>query len=146
REAFLLEHVRKGAVHEANAVLEPRLLVLRGGFERAPEIVEDRDQLLDQPLVRTLRQRRVLARVAFAEVVELRREPLEPAEQLVALGLETGNVWPFDGCRGNLPVPPNPLHRSAIGDGRLRRRLAVFLRVVCHGYAFRASCSSSMTS
>jgi len=24
-------------------------------------------------------------------------------------------------CRGNLPVPPSPLHRSAIADERLRR-------------------------
>ena len=48
--------------------------------------------------------------------------------------------------RGNLAVPPNSLHWSAIADGRLRRRVDLMLRIVCHGYAFGASCSSSMTS
>ena len=77
---------------ETNAVLELGLLVLRRSLERTPEVIEDRDQLLDEALVRTLGQRRVLARVALAEVVELRCETLEPVEQLVALGLESGDL------------------------------------------------------
>jgi hypothetical protein len=101
--------------------LELRLLVLRRGLERATEVVEDRDQLLDQPLVRTLSQRRVLACVALAEVVELRGEALEPLEQLVALGLESGDLV------------------AAL------LRLFGDLSLVGH-YAFGASCSSSMTS
>ena len=40
--------------------------------------------------------------------------------------------------RGNLPVPPSPLHWSASADRRL-------CRLVSH-YALGASCSSSMTS
>src|SRR5262249_61119793 len=85
----------------------------------APEVGEDRDHLLDEPLVRTLRQRRVLARVALAEVVELRREALEPVEQLVALGLEGLDV-----------------EALLFGD----------MLLVGHGYAFGASSGSSMTS
>ena len=37
---------------EPDALLELRLLVLLGGLERALEIVEDRDEFCDQPLVR----------------------------------------------------------------------------------------------
>src|SRR5262249_54702358 len=107
-------------VHEANSVLELRLFVLRRSLERAAEVVEDRDQLLDDALVRTRGQRRVLPRIALAVVVELRREALQPAEQLVALGLEGLDVEAL---------------------------LLLFcdLALVGH-YAFGASCSSSMTS
>ena len=37
---------------EADAVLELRLLVLRRGLERPLEVVEHREELLDEPLVR----------------------------------------------------------------------------------------------
>jgi hypothetical protein len=66
--------------------------VLLGGLERALEVVEDREQLLEQRLVRTRSRRRVLARGPLAEVVELRLQPLERVEVVVALpldGLET---------------------------------------------------------
>ena len=91
-EPFLRQQVGEGAMHEPDAVLELRLFVIRRRLERAPEIVEDRDQLLHEPLVRTLGQRRLLARVPLAEVVELRREPLQTVEQLIALGLESVDV------------------------------------------------------
>ena len=79
-------------MHEPDAVLELRLFVIRRSLERAPEIVEDRDQLLHEPLARTLGERRLLARVPLAEVVELRREPLQPVEELVAVSLESVDV------------------------------------------------------
>ena len=57
------------------------------------------------------RQRRVLARVALAEVVELRREPLQAVEQLVALGLESRDVDTLGlglGHRGTSRFPRTP--------------------------------------
>src|SRR5207249_10340907 len=89
REALLRKHVRQRAMHEPDAVLELRLLVIRRRFERAPEIVEDRDQLLYEPLVRTLGKRSLLARVSLAVVVELGCEPLHPVEELIAVSLES---------------------------------------------------------
>src|SRR5262249_17763801 len=137
----------EGAVNEADPVLELRLLVLLRGLERTPEVVEDRNQFLDDAFGRTFAEGRLLTCAALAEVVELRREPLQTVEQLVPLRAESGElVGHLDRGRGNLPVPPTPLHWSAIADRRLRRRVDVLLRIVCHGYAFGASCSSSMTS
>ena len=150
RESFLREQVGKRTVHEADAFLELRFLVLFRGVQRPAEIVEDRQQFLDETFARALDQGSGLACVALAVVVELRREPLQAVEQLVALGLESLDVGctfrHFGGSRGNLPVPPNPLHRTAIAVGRLRRRADLLLRSVCHGYAFGASSGSSITS
>jgi hypothetical protein len=98
------------------------------GIERTAEVVEDRQQLLHEPLVRTREHRRLLARAALAEVVELRREPLQPVEQLVALGLEGGNV-----------------NRAALLDLRLFS-LSLLLRYLLVRHALGASCSSSITS
>ena len=67
----------------------------------------------------TLGERRLLARVPLAKVVELGREPLQPVEELVAVSLESVDV---DALLG----------------------LLSYLRLV--GHAFGASCSSSMTS
>ena len=89
RKTFLGKQIVERAVHEPDSVLELRLLVIRGGLERPPEIVEDRDQLLDEPLVGALGKRRLLARIALAEVVELRGEPLEPIEKRIAFSLES---------------------------------------------------------
>ena len=55
-KAFLGQEIVERAVHESDSVLELRLFVIRGGLERTPEIVEDRDQLLDEPFVGALRQ------------------------------------------------------------------------------------------
>src|SRR5947209_17147866 len=108
-------------MHETDALLELRLLVLLRRIECATEVVEDRDQLFYQPLVGTVDQGSGFAGVALAVVVELRRESLQAVEELVALGLESAHV------------------RGALLFG-LRD-----LRLVCH-YAFGASCSSSITS
>src|SRR5438105_5726254 len=79
-------------MHEADTFLQLRLLVLRRRLQRTTEVVEDRDQLLDEPLVRTLAQRELLARVPLAVVVELCREPLQAVEELIPLGLESLDV------------------------------------------------------
>ncbi len=47
-----LEQRREGAVDELDALLELCFLVLLGRRERPLEVVEDRDQLGDEPLVR----------------------------------------------------------------------------------------------
>ena len=72
----------------------------------------------------------MLARVALAEVVELRGEPLQSVEQLVALGLESGDLVAA-------------LLRACLRD--CPWDLFVLDAVVGH-QAFGASCSSSMTS
>src|SRR6266550_6377932 len=137
-QSLLREQVGQGTMDEPHPVLDLALLMLRSSLERAPEIVEDRDQLLHEPLVRTLGKRSLLACVPLAVVVELRGEPLQPVEELVAVSLESVDVEGNVGRRGNLPVPPNPLPWFAGADRRL-------CRLVRH-YAFGASCSSSMTS
>src|SRR3954454_15393306 len=112
-------------MHEPHAFFQLGLFVFGSSFERAPEVVEDRDQILDQPLLGTLRERGVLARISLAEVVELGGQPLQPVEQLVALGLESGDLVAALPC-------------LLFGD----------LRLFLGHYAFGASCgsSSSMTS
>src|SRR5262249_127504 len=52
-ETLLPEQVGERAVHEANTLLELRLFVLRRSLECTAEVVEDRNQLLDDTLVRT---------------------------------------------------------------------------------------------
>ena len=106
RKTFLGQQIVERAVHEPDSVLELRLLVIRGGLERPPEIVEDRDQLLDEPFVGALGKRRLLARIALAEVVELRGEPLEPIEKRIAFSLESLDV---DALLGSAGLPPGPL-------------------------------------
>ena len=73
---------------EAHAVLERRLLVLLGRLERATEVVEHRQELLHEPLVRARDERLLVARGPLAEVLELRLQALEPVDELVALGDE----------------------------------------------------------
>ena len=112
-EALRRERVGERAVDEADAVLELRLLVLRGGLERPLEVVEDGQQLLDEPLGRARDQVALLARGALAVVVELGLQAPERVEVLVALapdGLE-------------LVEPPRPARR-----GRLRLGSALAAR------------------
>src|SRR5262249_20170376 len=73
---------------EPNAVFQLRLLVLLGGHEGTLEIVEHRQDLLGERLPGPRRLRRALACCPFAEVVELRLQPLERVEVLVTLALE----------------------------------------------------------
>ena len=110
-------------MHEPHAVLDLSFLVLRGGLERAPEIVEDRDQLLHQPLVGALGER------ACSRAFRLRKLSNSAASR----------------CRRSRADRGQP--------GERRRRRSPLRPVsgtpwdlVCHSCAFGASCSSSMTS
>ena len=60
--------------------------------ERTLEIVEDRQQLLHEPLVRERDELLPLARHALAEVVEVGGRPLPAVDRLVALGGESGDL------------------------------------------------------
>src|SRR6185437_346598 len=66
---------------ELHAFLELRLLVLLGGAQRALEVVENRDQLGDEPLVRERDVLLPLARRPLLVVLEVGGEP----EQAVVL-------------------------------------------------------------
>ena len=70
-----LEQPRERAVDKADALLQLRLLVLLGGAERALEVVQDRDELGDLPLVRELDVLLPLARRALLVVLEVCGEP-----------------------------------------------------------------------
>ena len=136
RKTFLGQQIVERAVHEPDSVLELRLLVIRGGLERTPEIVEDRDQLLDEPFVGALGKRRLLARIALAEVVELRGEPLEPIEKRIAFSLESLDVQRSSGVSAEsgtsrFPRTPStgPLSRTGGCAGACR------LRSVAQGFA-----------
>ena len=64
--------------------------MLPGGIERALEVVEHRQQLLDQPLVCARGEALLLARRPLAVVVEVGCEPLQVAQVLVPLRLRSG--------------------------------------------------------
>ena len=70
---------------ELHALDELRLLVPLGGFERPLEVVEDREQLADEPLVRVRDESLLLARGALAVVLEVRLDALREVEVRVAL-------------------------------------------------------------
>ena len=84
-EPLVPERVAKLPVHELDAFLELRLLVLGRRDERTLEIVEHRQQLLDEPLCRLLGPLALQAGLTLAVVVELRLQALETVEVLVAL-------------------------------------------------------------
>ena len=87
-QAFLRERVAQLALDEPDAVLDGGLFVLGDGVERAAEIVEHREQLLHQPLVRARDQVCLLPRGPLAEVVEVGRDTTQVVQVLVALGRE----------------------------------------------------------
>src|SRR5581483_591844 len=118
-EPVLARHLDERALDKPDALLELRRptifsarrrasLVGAAGsllcrLERPLEVVEDREQLPEQRLVRARGHRLVLARRPLAEVVELGLQPLERVEVLVALLLE------------RLHVRDRPLPRRASG-------------------------------
>ena len=85
-QALARQRLGQGAMHEPNAVLELRLLVLLGSAERPLEVVEDGQELLDQPLVGARDQALLIARRPLAVVVELGLDALERVDQLLVLG------------------------------------------------------------
>ena len=87
-EALLGERVPELAVRRVDALLELRLLVLLGGVERALEVVEHGQELLDEPLVGARDQALLVARGPLAVVVEVGGDALEVVQVLVPLRLE----------------------------------------------------------
>ena len=84
-EPLAAEQVGERPVHERDALLELRLLVLLGRLERPLEVVQDREQVLDEPLRGAGGRQLLVARDPLAVVVELRREPAQVVQVLVAL-------------------------------------------------------------
>jgi hypothetical protein len=76
--AVPLEQSRERAVDETHALLELRLLVLLGGGERTLEVVEDRQELTDEPLVRERDVLLALAGGTLLVVLEVGGEPQQP--------------------------------------------------------------------
>jgi len=72
-QTLTLERAREGPVDEADALLELRLLVLAGSLERTLEVVQDREQLGDKPLVGARDQSLLVAHGPLAVVVEVGR-------------------------------------------------------------------------
>jgi hypothetical protein len=70
---------------ELDAVLELRLLVLLGGLEHPLQVVEDRQELLDDPLAGPRDQALLIARGPLAVVVEVGLEVLERVDQFLVL-------------------------------------------------------------
>ena len=110
-EAFVLERGCELAVHQPHALFELCLLVLLGRFQRPLEVVHDRQQLLDEPLGRSGRQGRLLARGALLVVLELSSKALQVVQVLLRLRLGGGE-----------PVVPDRLlhHLVQLFLGRIR--------------------------
>ena len=94
RETLARQSIAQGPLHQTNALFELRLLVLFRGRERALEIVEHGQELLDEPLVGARDQALLIARDPLAVVLELGRDPLEVVQVLVTLGLERRHLSP----------------------------------------------------
>jgi hypothetical protein len=82
-EPLPLQQVGQRPVHERDALLELRLLVLLGRLERPLEVVDYGQQLLHEALRGPGGRQLLIPRDAFAVVVELRREPAQVVEVLV---------------------------------------------------------------
>jgi len=75
-------------VDEAHALLELGLLVLGGRLERALQVVEHGQQLVEQPLVGPDGERRLLAGDALAVVVEVRGDAPQVVHRLFLVALQ----------------------------------------------------------
>src|SRR5205823_2815793 len=89
-EALALESRLQLLMDQTNALLELCLFVRLGGGKRPLEVVERRQQLLDQPLMGARDQALLVTRGPLAVVVEVGRDPLEVVQVLVPLCLERG--------------------------------------------------------
>ena len=85
-EPFLAQRSAQRLLDELHALDELRLLVPLGGLERPLEVVEDRQELADEPLVRVRDEPLLLARRALAVVLEVRLDALGEVEVLIPLG------------------------------------------------------------
>ena len=77
---------------EPDAVLELRLLMVRGSVERPLEVVQDRKELAHELLVRAPDEGRLVAGDTLAVVVEVGREALEPPSRLLGALLRLGSA------------------------------------------------------
>jgi hypothetical protein len=91
-EALAGERLHELAVDEPHAFLELRLFVLCRRLERALEVVEHGQELLDEPLVGTRDQTLLVARNPLAVVLEVGRDALEIVQILVALAFDVGEL------------------------------------------------------
>jgi hypothetical protein len=123
-EPLMLEELLELTVDEPHALLELRLLVLLGGLERPLEVIQNGQELLDDPLAGPRDQRFLVALGPLAIVLEVGLEALKRVDQLLVL------------------VP------KSLQLGDFRRGLLDFLAVLdlFGHHAFFASSSSSITS
>ena len=140
RETLALEQLLELAVDELDALLELRLFVLLGRLDRPLQVVEDRQELLHDPLAGPRDQGFLVARGPLAVVVEVGLDALERVDQLLVLvperleldDLRRGLLLVLDFLRHGVPLGRVP---GTVPVKELRRN-----------YAFLASSSSSMTS
>src|SRR5207253_5190808 len=139
RQPLLRQQLGERAMNEANPLLQLHLFTFGRSLERATEVVEDGDELLHEPLVRPLREGCLLTRVSLAEVVELRCEPLQAVEQLVAISLERVDVDALlvrpGRTRGEPPGPPHPPPPPPFAGGRVPGGKDGLLPGGCPGHA-----------
>ena len=120
-------------MHELDPFFELRLLVLRRRLERALEVVEHRQELVQQALVRAAEELGLVARDALAVVVEVGREAQ------VGLVVDDGRRISSSGSSSIRTSSTGPLRRLdlLVLEPGLERLV---------GHEVFASSSSSMTS
>ncbi len=141
------ERVGERAVHEPDALLELRLLVVHGGLERALEVVEHGQERLDEPRGGAGGERRLLARHPLAVVVELGLQALQRVEVLVALARERDHVGlRLRAGRGGLLGLPGggDVHHRLLVHRRLLDRLARVTHSSTTSYSASSTTSSSV--
>jgi hypothetical protein len=126
REAFLLERLAERLLDELDPVDESGLLMLLRGFERPLQVVEDGEQLADEPLVRMGDEPLLFASGPLPVVLEVGLHALEKVEVLVPL-------------RGDSREP-------VVGSRSCRLRLLDLRMSELLAHDFVAPSSSSMTS
>ena len=85
-QTLLAQRAAQGLFDELDTLDELGLLVPLGRFQRPLEVVEDRKELPDEPLVRVRDEALLVASGALAVVLEVRLDALCEIEVLVALG------------------------------------------------------------
>ena len=85
-EPFLAKRIPQRLLDELDALDELCLLMPLGSFERAFQVIENRQELADEPLVRMCDEPLLLARGALAVVLEVRLDALGEVEICVPLG------------------------------------------------------------
>src|SRR5688572_25684302 len=92
RQPFLRERAPERLLDELHPLDELRLLVPFRSLERPLEVVEDREQLANEPVVRVRDEPLLLTRGALAVVLEVRLDTLREVEVLVPSRLRLGEA------------------------------------------------------